>query len=207
MNMGVVKAGEHGLAVEVDHASPRALGLQYRGIAANGDEAPVADCSRMGGREPRVDRDDMRSPDDEVGRSGRRHCGRGAEDGNGQGKATQHGSCPGLEGEAGAEAEEAIDDVVELTVGAAFVDSAGGTGRDHRWILVEEVVDRRKQLDGMVVAKAEAVARRRIEIDERWDAVAVDRIGAGAFVKNGADHAGSNNTCLKLDALRATVIV
>ena len=78
MDVRVVEARKHGLAVKVDDAGVRPLGLQHLCVAAYGDEAAVADRGGLRGREARVDGDDMRVADDEVGRRAGGHSGRGA---------------------------------------------------------------------------------------------------------------------------------
>ena len=102
MDVRVVEPRKHGLAVEVDDAGVRSPGLAHRGIAADRDKAAALDCGRARGREARVDGDDMRIVNDEVGRlcDGER-LGRG-KGGDGQHEGTHHDCCPRLESEAGA---------------------------------------------------------------------------------------------------------
>src|SRR6185312_1363421 len=115
--------------------------------------------------------------------------------------------CVLLEGEADAETEEAADDIVELAVGAAFVDSAGGAGRNHRRILVEEVVDGGEQLDRAATPEMEAVTRRRVEVEECRDRVAVDRVRPGAFVEDRTELARSDEPRLQPEMQRSSIIV
>ena len=68
VDVRVVEAREHGLAVKVDDARVRSPGPQHLGIAADGDEPAVADRRGLGGREAGIDGDDMGVADDEVRR-------------------------------------------------------------------------------------------------------------------------------------------
>ena len=57
--MIVDQARDHGAAAEVDHAGLRALELVDVGGGADRDDAPAADCQRLGDREAVVDRHDL----------------------------------------------------------------------------------------------------------------------------------------------------
>ncbi len=141
VDVRVVEARKHSLAVQVDDPRLRTLGLEHIDVASDADEPAVA-YGRGGGRgKLRIDRDDMRVADDEIGRRAR--SGGGTQ----QKQYWSHFWFPRLDAEADSGAEEPADDVVKLSVGAAFVDPAGRAGRDHRRIGVEQIVDDPEQLN------------------------------------------------------------